>query len=295
MFEHAVIGLSGTRLSEEERAMLRSRAPQGVILFRRNAESPAQLRALLEEAREAAGEYLWAAIDEEGGRVSRLPWPPFCERPPAAYYGARYRENPRRALEEARADAERTGEALAALGITHVCAPVLDIFHPDAHPIIGDRSFGEEAETVARLGAAVATGFMEAGICAVAKHFPGHGRAREDSHAATPSVEASFAELREDLAPFAAVLAAGCVGHVMTAHVRYPRIDEAPATFSELWLKGILRERMGFTGMIWSDDLGMKGAGAPVPAAARKALDAGCDVLLVCEPNDVRALFLNSP
>lgn len=291
MLEHAVIGLAGTALTDEERAMLRARAPQGIILFRRNAASPAQVQALVEDARDAAGEYLWVAIDEEGGRVHRLPWPPFSERPPAAHYGARYREDPGRALAEARADAERAGEALAALGVTHVCAPVLDLARPGAHPVIGDRSYGADAEAVARLGAAVAMGFMEAGVCAVAKHFPGHGRAREDSHATTPEVGAPFPELEEDLAPFAAVLGTGAAGHVMTAHVRYTRVDAEPATFSELWLRGVLRERIGFAGMVWSDDLGMRGAGLPVAAGAAKALRAGCDVLLVCEPADVRALF----
>ncbi|RME85560.1 MAG: beta-N-acetylhexosaminidase [Zetaproteobacteria bacterium] len=290
MWERALIGLAGTRLSEAERRMIASRPPRGVILFSRNIETPAQLRALIDDVRDAAGEYLWAAIDEEGGGVRRIPWPPFDARPAAAVYGALWREDPDAAAARVRADAERVGEALAGLGITHNCMPVLDVRDADGHPVIGDRAYGEDPACVAQLGAAAIEGLHAAGVAAVGKHFPGHGRARADSHAARPVVEAPWAALKRDLAPFAAAIAAG-VGHLMTAHVVYAAVDQEIATCSELWIRGILRTKLGFQGMVWSDDLAMTAVSPDPVRAAKKALAAGCDVLLACTPEAAARLY----
>jgi len=290
IWERALIGLAGTRLSPSERRMIASRPPRGVILFRRNIESSAQLRALLDEVREAAGEYLWAAIDEEGGRVRRMRWPPFDARKPAAAYGEIWRRDPERARALVRADAERTGTALAELGITHNCMPVLDLRYPDADPVIGDRAYADDPACVAALGVEAIKGLHAAGVAAVGKHYPGHGRARADSHKERPIVQASWAALQRDLSPFAAAIEAG-IGHLMTAHIVYSAVDCEIATCSELWIQGILRKKLGFAGMVWSDDLAMAAVGSDPVRAAKKALAAGCDVLLACTPEVAARLY----
>jgi len=293
IWPHAIIGLAGPRLRDEERALLRRAAPQGVILFARNIESPKQVRALIEDARDACGEYLWAAIDEEGGRVHRLRWPPFCDRAPAASWGERWQSDPKGACAALRAECERVAEALVQLGITHNCAPVLDLFDPTADAVIGDRAFSSQAACVAELGVAAIEGLHAAGIAAVGKHFPGHGRAPADSHSERVVVDAPASLLLAEAEPFRVAIEAGLL-HLMTAHIVYPAADDQPATFSELWLQGVLRVRFAFSGTIWSDDLSMAAARiAAAPEAdpceqtilaARRALDAGCDVVLLCDP-----------
>ncbi|RMH49841.1 MAG: beta-N-acetylhexosaminidase [Zetaproteobacteria bacterium] len=289
MHGRVILGLAGTALSKEERRWLRARPPAGIILFARNADTPGQLRRLIGEAQEAAGRELIVAVDEEGGRVNRLPWPPFCTRPAAATFGAAFLDNAQRALQQARDDARRCAAALRRLGISHNCAPVLDLRIPGAHDVIGARAYSDDPEVTGRLGAAVVEGMAEEGIGAVGKHFPGHGRARCDSHQTTPEVVASDATLQAEMAPFAAAIAHG-LRHVMTAHVRYPRQDRAIATFSRYWL-GRLREELRFSGTVWSDDLGMGGTGVDLPCALQTAAEAGCDLLLVCRPEDCRGVM----
>ncbi len=285
-----IVGLHGVTLTPEEAAWLRrSPPPAGIILFARNAESPEQVRALIDQARSAAGAPLWAAIDEEGGRVHRLSWPPFHPRPDAESFGRRYAVDRQRALMDARDDARRCGEALSAMGFTHNCAPVLDLRHPEGHAVIGSRAYGRDVATVAALGEAVMQGLDEAGVAAVAKHFPGHGRADADSHLTTPEVRLDEATLLAEAAPFRTLIGRG-LRHVMTAHVRYPSQDGAVASCSRYWHRQ-LRRSFGFRGTIWSDDLSMGGAGDDLRAALVAADRAGCDRLLVCQPRDCGAIF----
>jgi len=290
MNRHLVIGLQGASLSSEEIRLLHEYPPLGVILFARNCKNPQQVKALLDAVRQSSGEATWAAIDEEGGRVHRMSWPPFSGRQSAGDYVA----NRERDMDAAEAavyrDNLKIGQALAELGFTHNCAPVLDVFHADGHGIIGARAYGADVDVVARLAAACMRGLHDAGIEAVGKHFPGHGRANADSHLALPQVEAPLATLLAEAESFRCLVDQG-IRHVMSAHVVYAAADHQAATFSPFWLQRILRERFAFCGKIWSDDLCMRGAGGDVCKAVHAARAAGCDVLPVCEPDAVRQLY----
>lgn len=290
MHQHLIIGLQGTELAAHELDWLRRKPPLGVILFARNCRNAAQVAALIDSVRQASGQATWAAIDEEGGRVTRMPWAPFSGRRNAADYGQRYSDDPGAAEEEVYQDSLKTGHALVDLGFTHNCAPVLDIYSVEGHDIIGERAYGDNIETVSRLAAACMRGLHDAGIEAVGKHFPGHGRADADSHVAVPEVDASLDELMCEAQPFSRLIAEGMT-HIMTAHVRYTGAGGDIATFSPFWLRDVLRTRFEFTGHIWSDDLCMAGAGEDVVAAAEAALTAGCDVLPVCQPEGVKAVM----
>ena len=287
---HLVIGLSGTSLTDGERRWLRDNPPLGIILFARNIETPAQVSTLLSEIRQCTGQPTWAAIDEEGGRVNRMPWPPFLNRKHAAEFGSMYRDKPEAAKSGVYDDAHAVGSALKELGFTHNCAPVLDVFHVSADAIIGERAYSSDVNMVADLGAACIRGLHAAGIESIGKHFPGHGRADADSHLAVPHVDAPLSELLQEAAPFQSCFAQG-LSHIMTAHVVYEKADERVATLSDFWLRDVLRNRFGFDGEIWSDDLCMKGVGENVVASARGALSAGCDVLLICEPDQVAEIY----
>jgi len=167
---------------------------------------------------------------------------------------------------------------------------VLDLFHVDGHGIIGKRSYGDNVAQVTALATACMRGLHAAGIDAVGKHFPGHGRANADSHVAVPEVHAPLATILEEAEPFAGLIATG-LKHVMTAHVVYSDCVPDVATISPFWVCDMLRDKLGFAGHVWSDDLCMKGVGEDVPSAAIAALKAGCDALLVCQPEGVRAVY----
>ncbi|MFQ5346208.1 MAG: beta-N-acetylhexosaminidase, partial [Mariprofundus sp.] len=265
-----------------------------VILFGRNIRDANQVRSLLKAVRECAGSETWAAIDEEGGRVSRISWPPFCGRKQAEEHGLLYAEDPGVAKQAVYLDAQTIGYALHELGFTHNCAPVLDVFHPSGNAIIGNRSYGEDIGAISDLGLACIRGLHEAGIEAVGKHFPGHGRADADSHLSVPYVRSSLEVLLTEAEPFHYAINHG-LKHVMTAHVIYTEVEEKVATMSGYWLHNVLRDRFGFNGSIWSDDLSMNGVGTDISDATRRALVAGCQVLLVCEPEDVTELYRDMP
>ena len=293
MHQHLIIGLQGTELAAHELDWLRRKPPLGVILFARNCRDAAQVAALVDSVRQATGQATWAAIDEEGGRVTRMDWPPFSSRRHAADYRVLHAGKMDAAEEAVYLDSLQIGRGLAELGLTHNCAPVLDVFHSEGHGIIGRRAYGDDGETVSRLGAACMRGLHDAGIEAVGKHFPGHGRADADSHVAAPRVAASLTTILREAEPFRRLIGQG-LRHVMTAHVVYestPGDARHAATFSPFWLKKVLREEFSFRGRIWSDDLCMAGAGGDVAAAAKSALAAGCDVLPVCQPEGVRAVM----
>ncbi|MBI4970052.1 MAG: beta-N-acetylhexosaminidase [Rhodospirillales bacterium] len=277
-----ILGLAGTTLLETERRLFAEADPLGFILFARNVDSPAQVRALCGQLRECVGRAdAPILIDQEGGRVQRLKPPHWRAAPPAARFGDLYRQEPEQARQAARINARLLAEELRPLGLDVDCAPVLDVPIVGAHDVIGDRAFGADPTLVADLGRAAVEGFLEGGVMPIVKHIPGHGRARVDSHHALPVVYTARAELeRTDFAPFRALADAPWA---MTAHVVYAAIDpDRPATSSPEVIDEIIRGWIGFKGLLLSDDLSMKALSGDLGERARAALAAGCDVALHC-------------
>jgi beta-N-acetylhexosaminidase len=278
-----MVGLPGPRLDRDTRAFLAEHPPGGVVLFKRNVHSAAQLRRLVADIHATgAGVRPIVAIDHEGGRVHRLP-PPFTHFPAAALVGAAGRPRLAEAVGQA------MGRELAAVGIDLDFAPVLDVWSNPRNRVIGDRAFGTAPAAVARAALAVARGLRRGGVLSCGKHFPGHGATAGDSHDVLPQVRKSRQAVgREDLVPFARAIRAG-IPALMTAHVIVPALDpRAPATLSPAICRGLLRGRLGFRGVLFSDDLEMGAiVGRKTPArAAIGALRAGCDMLLVCQSLD---------
>lgn len=277
-----MLDVAGTRLTAEDRERLLHPLTGGVILFTRNFENPGQLAALTADIHALRDPQLLIAVDHEGGRVQRFRQG-FTRLPPMRSLGHLWDRDPRRAL----ADAESCGLLLAselrAQGLDLSFTPVLDIDYGNSG-VIGDRAFHSEAGAIAELAIALMHGLVRGGMAAVGKHFPGHGHVRADSHHEVPVDDRSYAEIEaEDLLPFRRMAAAGMQG-VMPAHVIYPRVDPAPAGFSRHWLQQVLRGNLGFDGVIFSDDLSMEGASVAgdVVERGRAAMDAGCDMVLVC-------------
>jgi beta-N-acetylhexosaminidase len=270
---------SGRSLPAELRSLAREFDLGGAILFARNVEAPEQVAELAADV-ESLGRSApaWVSVDQEGGRVARLK-EPFTRWPPMAVLG--------RAGSEALA--ERFGRALArelkAVGITLDYAPVLDIHTNPKNPVIGDRALAEKADEVARLGRAIIRALQSEGVAACGKHFPGHGDTSTDSHLELPLVEHPPDRLRAvEFEPFRAAVREQ-VAFIMTAHVLVPALDEErPATLSPSIVQRLLREELAFDGVILSDDLEMKAVSVntPVPVAAVRALQAGCDGVLIC-------------
>ena len=277
----AIFGLSGLTLTADERAFFADADPAGYILFGRNVADPAQLRALTDDLRAIHGrERLFICIDQEGGRVARMKPPVWPAYPPGEPFARLWDVAPASAIEAARCNAEALGLDLAEAGISVDCWPLLDVRQPGAHDVIGDRALGEEPRRVAALGRAVLDGLERAGVVGVVKHMPGHGRAMADSHKELPTVTASAAELERDIAPFQALAAAPIA---MTAHIRYTAWDaENPATQSRVVIDGIIRQRIGFGGLLLTDDLDMEALSGTVPERAARSLAAGCDLALNC-------------
>lgn len=277
----AIFGCAGLTLTPEEKAFFKDADPAGYILFARNAHDRAQLRALTDELRAIHGrERLFICIDQEGGRVARMKPPEWAAFPPGAAFDRLYDVAPASAIEAARANAEALGLDLAQAGITVDCIPLLDVRQPNTDAVIGDRAFGSEPLRVAALGRAVLDGLARAGVTGTIKHMPGHGRARADSHKELPRVDASEEELETDLAPFRA-LSQAPVG--MTCHVLYSAWDaDNPATQSPFVIEEIIRDRIGFDGLLLTDDIDMQALSGPIPERSAKALAAGCDLVLNC-------------
>lgn len=277
----AILALSGPTLTATERALFRDADPAGYILFARNIATREQLRALTDDLRSLSGrDTLPILIDQEGGRVARLSPPEWPAFPAAARFDELYEIAPASAIAAARANATAIALTLAEVGITVNCLPLLDIRQPHGHAIIADRALGSDPLRVAALGRAVLAGLRDGGVCGVIKHIPGHGRATADSHTELPVVTATDAELARDLAPFTA-LADAPMG--MTAHVVYPVWDaDRPATLSPPIIADIIRTRIGFDGLLMTDDIGMHALSGPVAIRGTDALAAGCDVVLHC-------------
>jgi beta-N-acetylhexosaminidase len=278
-----VLGCAGERLTAQERRFFAAADPLGFVVFRRNCRAPGQLRELVAELRGCVGRQdAPVLIDQEGGRVARLRPPQWRAYPAAAQIAAL--PDPLAAV-AARLSARLIADDLAGVGVTIDCAPVLDLPAPDSDPVIGDRAFGSEPERVARLGRAFCEGLLAGGVLPVIKHIPGHGRARVDSHRACPRVEADPAVLAHgDFAPFRALSAMpGGMPWAMTAHIVYTAIDEtAPATFSRHLIDTIIRGEIGFDGVLVSDDISMGALDGTLGERTRRALDAGCDLVLHC-------------
>lgn len=277
----AIFGIAGLKLTSDERAFFRDADPAGYILFGRNIATREQLRALTDELRAIKGrERLLICVDQEGGRVTRLKPPVWPAYPAGEAFNRLYDIGAVSAIEAARLNARALGMDLAEAGITVDCHPVLDVHQPSADEVIGDRSLGADPLRVAALGRAVLAGLREAGIAGVIKHMPGHGRAPADSHKELPTVEAGEEELELDLRPFR-TLADAPIG--MTAHVRYTAWDrENPATLSDFVINEIIRKRIGFTGLLVSDDIDMAALSGSIPERCEAAIAAGCDVVLNC-------------
>jgi beta-N-acetylhexosaminidase len=284
--------LPATTIPPELRSLAREFQLGGVILFSRNIEAPEQVAELAYDVQSLATDSpLWVSVDQEGGRVARLK-APFTEWPPMAVLGRS--GDATLAMRFAAALASE----LKAVGITLDYAPVLDIHTNPKNPIIGDRALAETAEAVAQLGAAIVRGLQDNGVAACGKHFPGHGDTSVDSHLDLPLVEHPPDRIRRvECVPFHAAIAAE-VAFIMTAHLLVPSLDEEhPATLSRRIVNDILREELGYQGVIVSDDLEMKAIAKTwsVPDAAVQAIAAGCDALLVCSGDvDVQAQTLEA-
>ncbi|MGE3955085.1 MAG: beta-N-acetylhexosaminidase [Vicinamibacterales bacterium] len=287
-----IAGFNGVQAPVELRSIAREFGLGGSILFARNVEEPAQVSELAHDLARLSPEVPgWVSVDQEGGRVARLK-SPFTEWPPMAVLG--------RSGDAALATrfARALAAELKAVGITLDYAPVLDIHTNPKNPVIGDRALAEDARAVAELGATIVRVLQSEGVAACGKHFPGHGDTSTDSHHELPLIEHPPELLRErEFLPFRAAIDAG-VATIMTAHVFIPALDEArPATLSRRIVTGLLREELGFEGVIISDDLEMKALAndRAVPDSAVAAIEAGCDAVLICSgDHDAQAAALEA-
>ncbi len=276
-----IFGIAGTELRPEEQAFIAEARPFGFILFARNLDTPAQTTGLVGALREAVGSDAPVLIDQEGGRVQRLGSPHVPAYPPAGAYGELATRDLARSVQATRTGHALLGRDLARVDIDVNCAPVLDLLVEGGHAVIGDRAFAADPDVVATLGRAAIDGLGRAGVLPVIKHIPGHGRAAADSHDRLAVVDAPAAVLdTTDFVPFRALRDAPVA---MTAHVVYSAFDaDLPVTVSRTGIQEIVRRRIGFEGMLISDDLCMGALTGPVEQRACAALAAGCDVVLHC-------------
>ena len=277
-----VFGCSGPVLGAEERAFFRDVDPTGFILFARNCESPEQVGTLVRDLRNAVGrDDAPVMIDQEGGRVTRLKPPHWRAAPAPGHFGEMAKMSASEGLDAAYLNARLIAADLYDLGISINCVPVLDIPQPGSSDVVGDRACGSDVETVIMLGCTIAQGMLQGGILPVIKHMPGHGRAVVDSHHELPAIAASWKELAAaDFAPFRALrdLPWG-----MTGHILLEAIDKnSPATASTKVVQTVIREHIGFDGVLVTDDLSMNALEGTVGQRAARALAAGCDIALHC-------------
>ena len=278
--------VGGLALTAEDREVLAHPLIGGVILFARNYSDPEQLRALCVELLALKRPRLLLAVDHEGGRVQRFRVG-FTRIPAMGTLGKLHEESPPRALEEAQAQGLIVGRELSAYGIDLCFAPVLDR-DTGISQIIGDRAFSDNPEVIVKLARAFRTGLNAAGLAATGKHFPGHGAVAADSHAELPVDRRSYAEIEsKDLAAFRGLIEDG-IESLMMAHIRYTAIDEKPASLSRRWIRGLLRTQLGYNGAVICDDLNMAGAkvAGEIVERALMALDAGCDMLPICNDRE---------
>ena len=282
MRNRVIFGCSGPVLGAGERDFFRAAQPWGFILFGRNIETREQVRRLVQDLRETVSDpSAPVLIDQEGGRVARLKSPHWHSRPPQAVFGTLYEKAPDTSREAAYLNARLIAYDLNEIGITVDCMPVLDVPVPGAHDVIGDRAFGKEPSVVIELGRAVIEGLMDGGVLPVMKHIPGHGRSQCDTHLELPHVGASITEL--STTDFVTFRSLNTCPMAMTAHVVYDAIDTSrPATLSPRMILKVIREEIGYEGLLMSDDLSMQALSGTISARAKAAQFAGCDVVLHC-------------
>lgn len=277
----AIYGLQGETLAPDEKAFFRDADPWGFILFARNIDRPNQVKALTDSLRDCVGRNAPVFIDQEGGRVQRLKPPVWRAAPPAERFGVLWEREPECAIEAVRLNHQMLGAELIAVGVDADCAPCLDIRVPGAHDVIGDRAFHTDPDPVRALGAAALDGLLDQGVLGVIKHIPGHGRAGVDSHLDLPVVDADLETLTHT--DFAAFQGLDNALMAMTAHVIYSALDpEACATHSADVIARIIRDLMGFDGVLMSDDLSMQALSGSLQQRGERALSAGCDMVLHC-------------
>jgi len=288
-----MLDLEGTELTSTERETLLHPAAGGVILFSRNFKSPAQVCRLISEIHELRNPALLIAVDQEGGRVQRFQ-EGFTRLPPAAWFGKLYETDKKHAHDVTRETGWLMATELRSVGVDFSFAPVLDL-GGELSQVIGDRAFSSKSAVIAELAQAWRLGANEAGMATVGKHFPGHGGVREDSHHELPVDRRSMDEIMTDLLPFDRMIHYGLEA-IMPAHVIYEQVDPGLAGFSSYWLKDVLRGRFRFQGAIFSDDLSMAAADSAGGYGDRAltALEAGCDMVLVCNNPDGAAQVLEA-
>ena len=276
-----IFGISGPELTAEERAFFKDADPAGYILFARNCVNRDQLRRLTDDLREIQGrDRLVVSIDQEGGRVARMKPPEWPKFPAGEAFARLYEIAPASAIEAARVNAEAIARELARVGISVDFHAPFDVRRPETDDVIGDRALGSEPMQVAALGRAVLDGMGHAGVVGCLKHMPGHGRATVDSHKELPRVEASEAELEADIEPFRS-LASHPLG--MSAHIVFTAWDaHRPATLSPEVIGKVIRGKIGFDGLLLSDDIDMQALAGSIPDRCEAALAAGCDIALNC-------------
>jgi len=280
-----MIDLLGKQVLPEEREMLKHPLVGGIILFTRNFESREQVTELIAEVRAVRKPPLLVAVDYEGGRVQRFR-KDFTILPPMRVIGQAYDQNHQAGLQLARQSGWLLAAELRAAGIDLSFGPVVDLDY-GASSVIGDRALHRDSRVVGNLAVAMMHGMRDAGMCAVAKHFPGHGAVVADSHIALPVDRRRYVDMVHDIHPYTRLID-NQLPAVMAAHVVFEQIDSVPASFSRKWLVDELRGKLGFKGAVFSDDLSMEGASimGPIPQRARKALAAGCDMVLICNHRD---------
>lgn len=280
MVKACILSISGPELTPAEAALFRAENPWGVILMGRSCVSRMQVRKLVADIWTATGRETLIFIDQEGGRVARLKAPEWPLFPRGADYAAIYARDPELGREATWLGHRLIAAELASLSIHADCAPVVDLSVPGAHDIIGDRAFGTDPAAIADLAAAALAGLAAGGVAGVIKHIPGHGRAFADSHYELPRVTAGNNELAKDFDAFARVAHAPMA---MTAHISYDAYDPGrAATVSRIMIQDVIRGRIGFDGLLMTDDLGMKALGGTLTQRADASIAAGCDVLLHC-------------
>jgi len=281
MAKALITDAAGLVLSADERAFFRAADPWGFIIFRRNVETPDQLRALTGAMRESVGRDAPILVDQEGGRVQRLGPPHWPKYPPGAAYGAVYDRDAKAGLRAAWLGARLIAHDLQAVGIDVDCLPLADVPVREADRVIGDRAYGTTPAKVAAIAAAVAEGLLGGGVLPVLKHIPGHGRATADSHLALPVVATDRATLQST--DFAAFVPLAKLPLGMTAHVVFTALDPvAPATTSVTMVQQVIRGHIGFDGLLMSDDISMNALSGTLAERARASLAAGCDIVLHC-------------
>lgn len=279
-----ITGLSGLTITANERAFLREAQPWGLIIFKRNVNTPHQVAELTRSFRDIMGWEAPILVDQEGGRVQRLGPPQWPAYPPGARYGSLYDHEVSRGLSVARLAGHLIAADLGVLGIDVDCLPLADVLSAGADPVIGDRAYGSEPGKVAAIAGAIAEGLLAGGVLPVVKHLPGHGRATADSHLKLPVVDTDRATL--EATDFAAFRPLAGLPLGMTAHVVFSSIDpDAPATTSVTMVREVICGFIGFRGLLMSDDVSMKALSGTIEERSRAAFAAGCDIVLHCNGN----------